>query len=388
MTRAPHEEVDTLDEKTGRGELRSAIEGLLRNCAELDQQSAESGREARDAAHDVARELAGLKLPGFEGLADEIVGMGAKMEADLVTNLAEARRPYLEEVHQLLALLAPHHGVAETLPPLRVTGGAIRDADTFAEQFPAGFARRYVLDLVTSVEHSFTRTVDEAGRIQVVTSEHVANATAEAGSALDEAHREEGTKLLEDGISHTVELHGPQIPDEAQLARLIWLKDPTGEYSWNVTPQGAVATDHWAGTTTGGFTSPEALAKPIDAVLAKAKPEGGIDQFLNKNTKDKTKKVGIYVTAEEVDLRPGDASGYQAAGAGTQETSSDWKKARELGIENGRNTVHAAPYNPIETGKDPGALVVFKRANTGWKLVTCFPTGEQAEGSKRLEDLA
>ncbi len=387
MTRAPHKVVDTLDEQKGRGELRSAIEGLLRNCAELDQRSAESGREARDAAHGVARELAGLKLPGLEGLADEIVGMGAKMEADLVTNLAEARRPYLDEVHQLLALLAPHHGVVDTLPPLSVTGGAIRSADTFAEQFPAVFARRYVFDLVDSVEHSLTLTVDDAGRIQIVPSEHVASATAAAGAALDETHREEGTKLLEDGVSHTVEQHGPQIPDEAQLARLIWLKDPTGEYSWNVTPQGAVATDHWAGTTTGGFTSPEALAKPVNTLLRVASEHAGGLHGLLDNQTDET-RISIHITAEQCGLEPGDASGYRGAGTGTRETFRDWKKARSLGIENGTATVYGVPYDPIEKGTDPGAMVVLKWQNERWHLVTCFPVGEHRPKIKRLEELS
>lgn len=377
-----------LDGKSGRGALRSAIEELLRTCVELDKRSDAAAREASEQARDIAKELVGLKLPGMRDLAAEIDGIGAHMHTDLVRDLSQARRPYLEEIHQLLGLLAPHHGVTDALPALKLVDGPIHRAKTFAEQFPPGFSQRYVYDLLTSVQGSLTLTVDEVGLVQIVPTEDADAATTAAGAGFDEAHREKGVALLQDETSHAVEQHGPQIPDRAQLARLIWLKDPTGNYSWHVTPQGSVVTDHRAGPATGGFTSPAALAKPINALLtAAAASHGGLGEFLNKNTKKMNKRIGIHVGAELAGLVAGDASGFKGAGTGISETRSDWFKARDLGIAQGRATVYGLPYDPIADGADPGAILVFQRTGDDWHLVTCYPVDQQSPLNVRLEEL-
>lgn len=372
-----------LASSSDRGELRSAIEGLLRTCADLDRRSDDAGRESRAQADRVARQLVGLRLPGLRGLADEVAGIGKLMNTDVTRTLAEARRPYVIEIHQLLGVLAPIHG-SGPIPPLNPAPSTAG----FAAQFPPGFAQTYVKDLLSSVQGSITIAVDDAGRLHVVSQTDADDAKVAAGIGFSDTHRDEGIRMLQDSTSHAVEQHGPQIPDQAHLARLIWQRDPTGTYSWQVLPTGAVETSHRAGSATGGFTSPAALAKPIEAVMAVAHASaGGLNEFLTKNTKKKTKKIGIHVSAELAGLTSGDASGYLGAGTGTRETQRDWLRAREYGITRGRATVYGVPYDPISDGTDPGATIVFKRVGEAWHLVTCYPVDKQSPMNARLEDL-
>ncbi|PSL08477.1 hypothetical protein CLV30_101449 [Haloactinopolyspora alba] len=375
-----------LDAASGRGELRSAIEGLLRTCVDLERQAYDLGHRARGEVDAVVRELAGLQPPELRGLADEIAGIGARLGTDVTDATTEGRRAYLDEVHHLLTLLAPHHGVDGTLPPLAETTTLIRDADAFAAQFPPGFARRYVRDLITSVDRSVTLTIDDAGRVQPVPTDDVDAATTSIADTFDGPCRAQGAALLTSETSHAIEQHGPQIPDEAHLARLVWLKDPTGQDAWQVSADNRVTTAHWAGTSTGGFTSPEALAKPINAILTAASTRAqNLDQFLDANAEDT--RLAIHVPADQADLSPDDATGYRGSGTGHPETQRDWIAARKYAMKNGGPAVHGVPDDPLRSGSDPGAMVVFKHSSDGWRLVTCFPVDAQRTQTKRLEEL-
>ncbi|SEF16882.1 hypothetical protein [Jiangella alba] len=367
-----------------RGELRAAIEGLLRTCVELERHADEMARTSRDQANRVARGLVGLRAPGVSGLAGEIADVATAMRVDVSKALLEARAPYVTEVHQLLGLLAPLHGVA-TVPALSPPG----TVDGLAAAFPAGFARDYVADVVSAVEHSAALQIEASERVQVVSKADADGAKSATGAAFSDGHRDTGVDLLDGPACHAVERHGPQIPDEAQLARLIWLKDPSGADGWQITADGSVLTGHRCGISAGGFTSPEALAKPIEAFLRAAHAQaGGLDEFLTKNTKKKAKVVGIHVSAEIAGLNPGDACGYRGAGTQTKETRRDWLSAREFGIAEGRVAVFGVPFDPITEGSDPGATLVFRRSGATWWLVTCYPVEKQSPTNLRLEDLS
>src|SRR5690606_8409786 len=109
---------------------------------------------------DVARVLVNVRVPGLNDLTDQILAIGGQMETNVVRALSDGRRTYLAEVHELLGLLAPYHGVNVALGPLEPTTIAVRDVDAFANQFPAGFARTYIRDLIASVDGGITLTVD------------------------------------------------------------------------------------------------------------------------------------------------------------------------------------------------------------------------------------
>lgn len=369
-----------------RGELRSAIEGLLRACVELDRRTAEAVAQTQARVRRVTGTLAAVRLPAqvldAAGLAQEVDGVGRRLGADLGGPLAEARRPYVTEVHALLGLLAPLHGLGP-IPALPVTVPAV----SLDGSFPAGFARAYVADLLAGVHRSTALARDGAAGVAVVAQKVTDEAIAGSRAGFSDDHRSEGVELLAADECHAVEQHGPQIPDEAQLARLLWLKDPTGEQPWHVDPSGAVITDHWAGPSTGGFTSPESLAKPLQALLERAHTSAGsLDAFLTDNLADDATKALLHVTAAQAGLAPGDAFGYRAAGAGTEETRRDWIKAREYGLREGRTAIHGLPYDPIAEGEDPGAMIAVKKTESGWRVITCYPVDRQKPSATRLED--
>ena len=146
-------------------------------------------------------------------------------------------------------------------------------------------------------------------------------------------------------------------------------------------------TDHRCGVASGGFTSPEALAKPIGVVLERAHAAAGsLDAFLDATLDESTAKIGLHVTAEQAGLDAGDAFGYHGAGIGTRETRRDWIAARKYALRHGSGHVYGAPYDPIATGDDPGATIVFKRTADGWRLVTCYPVERRDPMNLRLED--
>lgn len=371
-----------------RGELRATLEGLLRTCADLDRRSSEAVRETRDQSRAIASELAGLRVPGIGNLAEDIAGIGSRMESNLTAGLADARRPYLEQANELLALLAPIHGVADALPTLNSSRITTLGATTIVEHFPPGFARDYVGDILGSLHRSTNITANNADHIAPIRAAVAENTAAATGAEHSERHREQGTAMLSDPTCHAVERHGPHIPNEAQLARLIWRKDFTGEYAWQLMPDGTVTSDHNVGAATGGFTSPEAMAKPIDAFLRHAhRKHDDWNEFLNSNTKKHGKRVIVHVSAEHAGLVAKDVSGYKGAATGSREARQDWLAARQYAMDTAGTPVFAVPYNPIEVGSDPGASLIFKRTDAGWRLLTCFPVDEQHPDSKRLENL-
>lgn len=334
----------------------------------------------------VAAGLTELRLTGHvldaAALAQEVDGVGRQLAAELARRLAEARQPYVTEIHALLGLLAPLHGLA-SLPSLT----PVAPTASLDGSFPAGFAREYVADLLTGVRRSATLTRDDAAGVATVDQKDADAAIADSRAGFTDDHRSDGVHLLADDGCHAAEQHGPQIPDQAQLARLLWLKDPTGEWSWHVDSSGAVITEHWSGPATGGFTSPEAMAKPLQALLEFAHERaGGLDALL-AGTGDDVSAVVLHVSAAQAGLAPGDAFGYRAAGAGTKETRRDWIKAREYGLREGRAAIYGLPYDPIAEGRDPGATIVMKRIGSEWRLTTCYPVDRQKPSTIRLEDL-
>lgn len=367
----------------GQGELRAAIESLLRACVEVDRQVQQVADESREHVRDVARVLVGVRTRPWSGLADEVAGLGGAVGAELSRNFADARAPFVAEVHQLLALLAPLHGLGP-VPPLAASATTV----DLTHAFPAGFARDYVADLLRSVERSVTLDVDTAGQVPIVPETAADDAKVAVGAKLPDDLRDECIRLLRDAVCHVIERHGPQISDEAQLARLLWIKDPSGDERWQITAAGPIESAHWCGPVSGGFTSPAALARPIEAFLRAAHGRaGGIDELLKRNTKKKAKVIGIHVSAQLAGLEAGDASGYLGAGTGTKQTRQDWLLAREHGLAEGRPTVFGVPYDPIATGTDPGATLVFRRDGNRWQLITCYPVEKQGPTDRRLEDL-
>ncbi|WP_152690917.1 hypothetical protein [Jiangella alkaliphila] len=341
--------------------------------------------ESNARAQRVTGELAPVRLPAdVAALTQEIDRLGRELDADLRGRLAEARQPYVTEIHALLALLAPWHGLA-ALPPLvpAAPAGALRD------RFPTGFAQDYVDDLLGSVDDSRTLTTQTADGAGVRTPDESDVAKVLVGDLLPEDLRDEALRLLQDDTCHAMERHGHHIDPETQLARLVWLKDPAGEEVWRLQPNGSVESEHWCGPMSGGFTSPEAMAKPLAVFLRWAHDRaGGVNELIEKHTTSTTNRLGIHISAELAGLVAGDAAGYRGTATGSPEQIADWRAARRHAMRNGAPPVYGVPYDPIAAGQQAGVVLAFKRAGpTDWHLVTCYPVEDFNPKNERLEDL-
>ncbi|PZF79604.1 hypothetical protein C1I92_30285 [Jiangella anatolica] len=369
--------------------MRSAIEGLLRTCVDLERQTEAAAAELPARVHRVTGQLAGVRLPpqvlDVAGLVQSVDGLGRQLEADLRERLADARQPYVAEIHALLGLLAPWHGVA-ALPPLVP---ATPDGD-LRSHFPPGFARGYVDDLLATADTSRHLEPADALLVPVPSTDDMTAAWQAIREAFADAYAADGMALLTGSGCHAMQRHGPHITDKAQLARLLCLKDPAGDDTWQIVPSAEVSSGHRCGPVSGGFTSPRAMVRPLEAVLAAAgQRPGGIQELLDDNTASKAKAIALHVSAEVAGLRPGDASGYRGTGTTTRAMRDDWTAAREYGLAHGQVTVHGVPYDPLAAGDDPGVLIVFRRKKAGapWRLVTYFPVDKPRPDTKRLEDL-
>ncbi|TDC53089.1 hypothetical protein E1212_06630 [Jiangella ureilytica] len=371
-----------------RGSLRAAIEGLLRTCVDLERQAEGVSTDTGKRVRGLAETLIAVQLPravlDVPALVQEVGGLGRQLDADLNGRLAEARRPLVTEIHTLLALLAPVHGLA-ALPPLVPVGPGA----ALADHFPTGFAREYVDDLLGTVDTSVTLTTQSAVGVPVESERATDAVKLLVGQHLPENFRDEGVRMLRNGLCHTVERHGHHIAPETQLARLVWRKDPSGHQAWQVLPGGGIATSHGCGPAAGGFTSAEALAKTLAAFLRWAHDHaGGVNELIKNHTSKNAKRIGIHMSATLAGLTPGETDGFRGTATGSAEKVDDWLAARRYAVAHGKPPVYGVPYDPIAEGEDPGVTLAFKRVGHQWHLVTCYPVDEPDPRNKRLEDLA
>lgn len=380
--------MERVTQQPDRGAVRSAVEGLLRTCVDLQRQADGAASAAQARVNTVLNALTSVHVPrdvlDVPALTTNVDGVGRRMDADLRERLAELQRPMVTEIHTLLGLLAPLHGLA-ALPPLvaAAPSAALRD------YFPAGFAQNYVKDLLSTVDTSTALAVNAAGSVPVRSDEDSAAAKQLVADAMPEDLRDEALRMLQDSNCHAVERHGPHIARETQLARLLWLKDPSGQEHWGLLPDGGAESDHWCGPASGGFSSATAMAKPLETLLRWARDHAGsVNELLTKNTRRRTHRISIHISAAAAGLVAGDAAAYRGTGTSDRAMTADWLDARRYAMLHGEPPVFAVPYDPIAEGPGAGVFLQFKRIDAStWELVTCYPVGDRNSNSKRLEDL-
>ncbi|WP_157741228.1 hypothetical protein [Jiangella sp. DSM 45060] len=167
---------------------------------------------------------------------------------------------------------------------------------------------------------------------------------------------------------------------------MIWLKDPSGEYGWQVLPTGAVATAHRCGPVAGGFHVARSAGQ-ADRSRARTGARPGWPRRVPHPRGGRRDEDRHPRERRPGGLTPGDAAGYRGAGIGTKETRTDWSAARLYGLDQGRETVFAQAFDPIARGAEPGATLAFKKAGGTWHLVTSFPVDVPGPTNERLEDL-
>ncbi|WP_053203430.1 hypothetical protein [Jiangella muralis] len=363
----------------GSGPVRRALTGLLDAWLDLDRSSAAPLDQARSQAAVVARAASGARPEGV-AVAEQVpplVALGLTAAADSLAGLA---RVFADEAGALVALLTGVPGPVT----LAVLGSG---PDAVVASFPAGPGRDYVRDLVADAAVDERQPSEVAERVPTVNAIPLSVA-AGLRSAFDESVREDILAMVCHPRGHAVQLHGPDVPDEALMARVSWKKDPMGrsdaKNSWLRDADGRVRTKHGLGHVAGKFTTVKSLAKPVNALLAHC---GGTLAGLHAYLEEQASmgRARIFVPADVAGLEPGDTTGFRGAGTSTPEMARHWKDARKDTMKAGGGPMPIVRTDQIAEGEDAGAAMILDRADSGaWLMVTCYPTGVPDEKFTRL----
>lgn len=358
----------------GSGPVRRALTGLLGAWLDLDRGSAPVLDRARAQAVVVARAAGGARPDGV-ALAPQVpprVALGTTAAAESLAGLA---RVFADEAAALVSLLT---GVAGVVTPAALGAGS----DAVIAAFPPGAAQDYVCDLVTDAaveERQPSGVADRAPAVNAIPLSVAAGLRAALGDDL--------LAMICHPRGHAVQLHGPDVPDEALMARVSWKKDPMGRTdarnSWRRDADGSVHTGHGIGHVAGRFTTVEAMLKPLKALLDHV---GGTMEGLHAYL-DRIAPAGfarIFVAADDAGLAPGDSTGFRGAGTSTVSMADHWFWARRDAMANGGGPMPIVRTDQIADNDAPGAAMVLRKADGEWMMITCYPESAQGDEFMRM----
>ncbi len=224
-------------------DLAEQLDGAVRQRVDETSGAVEHAASASaGASAELRRELLGT--------AHEIRLIGTRMTAAREDAFAEVGHVLGEYADALDTLLRPADGeppVLSITPPPTPTPSVVTTAQDTAliqQHLPDEIAQKRAINQVIA---QFPPKLQELAKI-----------------------------LLFGKSSHAVERHGHHLGPTQMIARVQWRLDPSGEDSWELNADGSVQSQRWNGephqvTTTGGhYTSPEAVAKPLIALLQAA----------------------------------------------------------------------------------------------------------------------
>ncbi|WP_157987703.1 hypothetical protein [Jiangella endophytica] len=281
---------------------------------------------------------------------------------------------FADETRALVELLT---GAPGTVTPVALGSGP----EAIVAAFPEGDGRTYVADLVADAavdERQPSEVAERAPTVNAIPLSVAAGLRAEFGEVL-------GSDLLAmicHPRGHAVQLHGPDVPDEALMARVSWKKDPMGrtdaKNSWRRDADGVVHTKHGIGHVAGKFTTVEALIKPLKALLAHTGGTlEGLHAYLNRH--GTIAGARIFVAAEDAGLAPGDTAGFRGAGTSNPEMTDHWFRARRDAMASGGGPMPIVRTDQVADNDSPGAAMIFRKIDGQWMLVTCFPDGAKKD---------
>ncbi len=358
----------------GSGPTRRALTGLLDAWLELDRRGASALAQARADAMDVARAAGGARVGGATA-AGQVVEHADAGVAVAERELVGLAAVLADECRALVQLLT---GVAGSVAPVGLGSGP----DAIVEAFPAGDGRAYVADLVADAAVDERQPSEAAERAPAVNAIPLSVA-AGLRAAFDESVREDILAMVCHPRGHAVQLHGPDVSDEALMARVSWKKDPMGrtdtKNSWRRDPDdGTVHSKHGIGHVAGKFTTVEALAKPLQALLAHTGGTlDGLHDYLDRHST--IAGTRIFVAAEDAGLAPGDTTGFRGAGTSTPDMTDHWFRARRDAMASGGGPMPIVRTDQVADNDNPGAAMIFRKIDGKWMLVTCFPDGAKKD---------
>lgn len=377
---------------TGSGSiaLRGAVETMLRQRLTTSRLVADFATDAHGAMIRTAQAVAPVNSP----LSRRIAHVALQWNYAIYDILAPITDVIDEEAHALLAALAETHG-AGPIGPLQPSLDRHRQHNspsTIANVFPPGFARAYAHDLLTDLSRkAYALSKRQAGAVAIVGGKRLDDATYLVVEQFEGMRRAVVGSWLLDPRSHAMTNHSDCVGDDALLARLVWRRPPDGVAPWTLDESGRIATKHRAGTVTGRFNSPAAMAKPLRAYLDVAEKYPGGHLGLLERYSTGWSAI-FFVSAETAGLVRGDTTAYRGVGTATAAGAKDWRRRRTRAMEANTTAgppVHAVRYDPVADGSDPGAQLTFVKDDDGtWHLLSVAPNHDRAVTATRLEDVS
>ncbi|WP_298322167.1 hypothetical protein [Haloactinopolyspora sp.] len=365
-----------------QGNIRYAVHHLLTAWSDYDRHCADAVAQARREADTLARMLGAV--PGGDALTTEVTDIMTAGTARAETELRQAGESYSTEARTLLGLLTGQPDLASAPFTLPSPGSGLSG---IVATFPTIESRRYVEHVLT--DHTDSDVITTASARSAASNGPSAPAGQVAAFAAQfpsELH-EMITRMQTHSRSHALQTHGPDVTDDALKARLTWRKDPAGRTNsanrWALNDDGTVSTNHVVGPLAGKFTTMEAMAKPLRALLAATgNTVAGLETYLTSKAVGRTAR--IFVPAHECGLEPGDTAAYRGAGTQTEDMARDWAQARDFAMGSGADPMPIVPTDPIADGLDPGAAMSFRKSGDHWIMTTCYPVPTPDERFTRL----
>lgn len=185
--------------------------------------------------------------------------------------------------------------------------------------------------------------------------------------------------LLFGHSSHAVQRHGHHLRHEQQVARAQWRLDPAGVDGWQLNPDGSVLSQRWngephqVGAMSGQYTSPDAVAKPLIALLQVAgHTQAELDRYLNVKAKGKP-RVKIFLSPADTGITQEDVATVRGPGTDTDSGARMWKQAREGSMSGLGEPPAVRDYDTMSLGHHPGSMIMLvKRPHQPWRLVTSY----------------
>lgn len=189
--------------------------------------------------------------------------------------------------------------------------------------------------------------------------------------------------LLTNRSSHAVQRHGHHLTPEHQLARLQWLLDPAFIDQWQANDDGSITSQrrngrpHAVDAVAGNYTSPEAVAKPLVAILTAAgRTQQALDTYLDRLADGGT-LVRLFLPPDTTGIATNDVFMARGVGSDTNAGQKVWKTTREGALAGYGDPPAARSHDAVTQGVRPGSLVIFaKGATTNWRLITSFFTDD------------
>jgi hypothetical protein len=345
--------------------LRAAREALPDLAEQFDGNVRKRVDETSGAVEHAASAAAAGSAAGLRqellGTAHEIRLVGTRMTAAREDAFAEVAHVLGEYADAIETLLRPADGDGGEPPVLSIT----------PPPAPA--------ESIVTTAHD-TASVQQHLPDEIAQKRAINQVVARFPPKLQELAK----NLLFGKSSHAVERHGHHLSPAQMIARLQWLLDPAGQDSWQLNADGSAESwrkngqPHSVGTAAGYYTSPEAVAKPLVALLSAAgRTQAHLDRFLDDKAQGDT-ALTIFLATSATSITPGDVFTSRPPGTDTAAGTRMWRSARRGSMAGHGDAPATRDYDMVTNGSRPGSVIfLHKGPDDHWRLVTSYFTDDR-----------